>query len=187
MINVFILLYYIVICVVALIYDPSCLVTFTCWVLVLQSIYFLISFLHSIWIDNRLLQYSKKILLNMIGAPTLFLLFYWFFPTSLPFMISFAVHGINVAIVVYFIYKEKSIGQLEQTWLNIVLPIIPCVAYLIFAITYTYTTKQLIYPLNFFAFESIEGQPSYAVTAILVSSYAIAAIQSVLWYLCSED
>ena len=173
-----VLLYYLVVGVFGVIWDPSFLLTFSSWVFVLQALYFL---------GHYLFQNTfKKILLNMIFAPSVYVVMYWFFPSNTPFILNLCAHGINVLLLIYVVHRYPVIGQFDRLWLNIVLPIVPCLLYLIFAIVYTYMTMTLIYPTNFFGFQEIEGKPSYALQAILLNSYGIAIIHSITWYICSQ-
>lgn len=178
MLHFIILLYYIVIGIIGMLWDPSFLLTFSCWLFILQGFYFLSHYLFG--------NVLKKVLLNMIFAPSVYVVMYWFFPSDIPFMLNLCAHGLNVLLMIYIVYKYPVIGQFENNTLNILLPVIPCVIYLTFAIIYTYTTMSLIYPTNFFGFEEIQGKPSYAFQAIILNAYGIAIIHTISWYICSS-
>lgn len=177
MFHFIVLLFYLVIGIIGVVWDPSFLLTFSCWIFILQGFYFLSHYLF----DNMF----KKILLNMIFAPSVYVVMYWFFPSNTPFVLNICAHGLNVLLMIYVVYKYPVIGQFDNV-LNIILPIIPCAVYLTFAIIYTYTTMSLIYPTNFFGFIEIEGKPPYALQAIILNSYGVAIIHTLSWYICSS-
>lgn len=164
-----VLLYYLGIGLWGLLSDPTSILTFSCWMFILQGLYFLSVFFVS--------DYIKKIILNMIFAPSVFVLVYWFFPPVIPWYLDIAVHGVNILFLFYMVYKYPVIGTFDNA-LDIVLPIILPVVYFIFAIIYTYTTMSLIYPYNFFGFEEIEGKTSYVWQSIFLGSYVIAFIHA---------